>query len=131
MTIEWNPILEFYNQSRKTNHSMGEFLEEVYRQEGSLKRTGDFLGVSDNAIRRKMDIEGVDRNRQFFRKHSMARKLAELSDEKLRTMTAKEISEYLGCTLATTYLYLNRQRRDLDYNRQLAKIGKRRKVRDV
>lgn len=52
--IDYEPILDYFNQKYTKNFSLKEMFDYIYSQQGSCERVGEFLGINVTTIFKKM-----------------------------------------------------------------------------
>ena len=112
MTIDWQDITIGYNRQTASQLTTAEMLEHLYRSTGSVRKMSNYLGISDDAIARKMDLLNVQRFRKGPWSNSKMFNFMSIPDEQLAKLTSKQIAAKLQCTVPTVYSMAMKSRRN-------------------
>jgi len=107
--IDFKSLTEGYNKRKKTNYSQTEFLKMAYKKNHRLLATAEWLGVSVDPLRRKMDELNIPVRKQTGGYHggeTLQEKFLKIPKEKFPQMTSREIQEEIGAGHITSVLSL-------------------------
>jgi len=110
--IDFESLTKGYNKRHKTSYSQTEFLKKAYKKNKGLLATAEWLGVSVNPLRRKMDELNISVRKQTGGYHggpTLQERFLKIPKEKLAQMTSREIQEEIGAGHITSVLSLTRK----------------------
>lgn len=97
--INWNEYLETYNRIKKASFKTPqEMVAHLYKQEGTLLKTGDVLGVSDNSVSLFMQKHGLPRNPKGHSGNSKYQ-IAFREIKNPRNYMHRELADMIGCSM--------------------------------
>ena len=107
--VPWEFLLKSIDPEENSHKKT---LERVLHDKGSKNAVAEYIGVSFNALKRKLANEGI----KIKKGKTCAEKLIENKD-KIKTMESKEIAELLHCSMNTVTKQCKKL--NLKYNKRL------------
>ncbi len=99
--IDWDDLKKACNEELHTNFANAhDMLVQLYKQHRSYDKVASLLGVSRNALMKKIGELGLKGmiNRKFNTRDAFAKKaFLAIPDEQRLQMTSREIAEMIGC----------------------------------
>ena len=88
--VPWDSILKYIDPKENSHRKT---LQKIVNGKKSMQAISDYLGVSPNSLRRKLDYEGM----KMEKVPTVAEKLISNKTE-LRYLNSQEIADLIGCT---------------------------------
>ena len=114
-SIDWQWLVDCYNKDYKTTFKDEKSLLMGLLKDFSPQKIADVLGVSYTTIYKRLDFHNIERSHTRGGYNNKTTPLLdrfyEISEEKMKRMTAREISINLGSSVDTVYKLLRTSKR--------------------
>ena len=103
MAIDWEFIIDGYNNQHASNLTEQQVLQHCYDSIGSVQRVANYLGVGYLTLAKRMDKLHIARPQRGEWPSRIAKRIMAIPAIRMRDMTAYQIAKEINCHHDSVY----------------------------